>query len=75
MCVKLNSLFDRDMKVYYVTQVLQESINIKMMCPNYILILETQNRFLFVLASLSILSQNENVTLLSLLQIANTILN
>jgi len=23
MCVKLNSLFDREMKVYYVTQVLK----------------------------------------------------
>ena len=37
MCVKLNSLFDSEMKVYYVTQVLKQGINIKMMCPNYIL--------------------------------------
>ena len=29
MCVKLNSLFDSEMKVYYVTQVLKEGINIK----------------------------------------------
>ena len=36
MCVKLNSLFDSEMKVYYVTQVLKQSINTKMMCPNYI---------------------------------------
>jgi len=37
MCVKLNSLFDSEMKVYYVTQVLQQCINIKTLCPNYIL--------------------------------------
>jgi len=37
MCVKLNSLFDREIKVYYVTQVLKQGINIKTMCPNYIL--------------------------------------
>jgi len=37
MCVKLNSLFDREMKVYHVTQVLQQGIYIKMMCHNYIL--------------------------------------
>jgi len=37
MCDKLNSLFGREMKVYYVTQVLKQDINIKMICPNYIL--------------------------------------
>ena len=37
MCVKLNSLFDSDMMVYYVTQVLNQGINIKTMCPFYIL--------------------------------------
>ena len=36
MRVKLNSLFDREMKVYHVTQVLKQGINIKTMCPNYI---------------------------------------
>jgi len=35
--VKLNSLFDSEMKVYCVTQVLKQGINIKTMCPNYIL--------------------------------------
>ena len=35
MFVKLNLLFDREMKVYYVT-VLKQGINIKTMCPNYI---------------------------------------
>jgi len=34
MHVKLNSLFDREMKVYYVTHVLTQSIEIKNMCPN-----------------------------------------
>jgi len=29
MCVKLNSLFDREMKVYYVTQVLEQGNDIK----------------------------------------------
>jgi len=28
MCVKLNSLFDSEMKVYYVTQVLKQGTNI-----------------------------------------------
>ena len=37
MCVKLNSLFDSGMKGYHVTQVLKQGINIKTMCPNYIL--------------------------------------
>ena len=37
MCVKLNSLFDREMKVFYVTQELKQGINIKTMCPTYIL--------------------------------------
>jgi len=37
MGVKLNSLFEREVKVYCVTQVLKPGINIKMMCPNYIL--------------------------------------
>ena len=38
MCVKLNSKFDREMKVYYVTHyvplVLKQGINIKPMCPS-----------------------------------------
>ena len=37
MCVKFNSLFEREMKVYYVTQVLQQGINIKTNCNKYIL--------------------------------------
>jgi len=37
MCVKLYSLFDSEMKVYYVTQVLKQSINIETICPNHIL--------------------------------------
>ena len=37
MCVKLNLLFDSEMKVYYVTQVSKQGINIKAMCTNYIL--------------------------------------
>jgi len=35
MCVKLNSLLDRERKVLYVTQVLKQGINIKTICPNY----------------------------------------
>jgi len=34
MHVKLNSLFDREMKVYYVTHVLTQGIDIKTMCLN-----------------------------------------
>jgi len=36
MFAKLNSLFDREMKVYYVTQMLKQVINIKTICPRYI---------------------------------------
>ena len=36
MCVKLNSIFDTEMKVYSVTQMSKQCINIKTMCPNYI---------------------------------------
>jgi len=37
VCVKLNSLFDSEIKVYYVTQVLKQGISTKAMCPNCIL--------------------------------------
>jgi len=37
MCVKLSSVFDREMKAYYFTQVLKQVINFKTMYPNYIL--------------------------------------
>ena len=37
MCVKLNSLFDSEIKVYYVTQVLKQGISTKAMCRNFIL--------------------------------------
>jgi len=43
MCVKLKSLFDSEMKVYDVTQVLKQGINIKTMCPNYILAFTNTN--------------------------------
>ena len=36
MCVNLNKLCDREMKVYYVTNVLNQCINIETMCPKYI---------------------------------------
>ena len=39
MCVRLNSFFDREMKVYYVTQVFKQGINIKTMCPLVLLLL------------------------------------
>jgi len=38
MRVKLKSLFDREIKVCYDTQVLKHGINIKTMCSNYILL-------------------------------------
>jgi len=34
MCVKFSTLYDREMKVYYVTQVLKQGTNIHTMCPN-----------------------------------------
>ena len=37
MYVKLNSIFDRESTVYYVANVLMQSITIKTMCTNYIL--------------------------------------
>jgi len=41
--VKLNSLFDSEMMVYYVTQVLKPGINNKTKCPYYILKLRNTN--------------------------------
>ena len=35
--VKLNSLFDSEIKVYYVTKMLKQCFNTKTTCPNYIL--------------------------------------
>ena len=46
MCVKLNSLFDKEMKVYYVTQVFKRGINMKTMCPNCILLLRNTKSYL-----------------------------
>ena len=37
MCVKLFKLIDSEMKVFYVTKVLKQGINIKTMYPHYIL--------------------------------------
>jgi len=37
MCAKLNSLFDSEIKVDFVTQVLKQVINIKATSLNYIL--------------------------------------
>ena len=37
MSVKLNSIFNSEMKVYYITQVLKQCIIFKHMCPNYII--------------------------------------
>jgi len=33
MCVKFNLLFDREMKFYFVKQVLKQDINYKIMSP------------------------------------------
>jgi len=30
MCVKLNSLFDREMNIYYITHMLKQCINIEL---------------------------------------------
>jgi len=43
MFVKLNLLFDNRLKIYYVTQVLKQGINIKTVCPNYILEFRNMN--------------------------------
>jgi len=43
MCVKLNSLFDIEVNVYEVTQVIDQGINIITNCPNYILELRNTN--------------------------------
>jgi len=37
MFVKLDSLVDSKMKVFDVSQVLKQGINIQTVCPNYIL--------------------------------------
>jgi len=41
MCVKLSSLFDREIKVYYVPHMLKQCFSIKTMCANYILFINT----------------------------------
>jgi len=46
MCVKLNTLFDREMQVYYITQVLKQGIYIKIMFPNHILEFRNTNSHL-----------------------------
>jgi len=46
MCVKLNSIVDSEMKVYSVTQISKQCINIKTMCPNYILEFRYKNSHL-----------------------------
>ena len=47
MFVKLISLCDREIKVYYVTHVLKQSIK-KKMCPNYILEFRNTNPHLLL---------------------------
>ena len=42
MCVN----FDREMKAYNVTQVIKQVINIKTMCPNYVLEFRNTNLYL-----------------------------
>ena len=46
MCVKLSSLFDSEMKVYYLTQVSKQGGNIQTMCPFYILEFRNTNSHL-----------------------------
>ena len=46
MCVKLSSLFDSEMKVYYLTQVSKQDGNIQTMCPFYILEFRNTNSHL-----------------------------
>jgi len=49
MCVKLNSLFDSKMKVYYAKQVLMQGTDINTICPNCMLELRnTQSHLLQV---------------------------
>ena len=47
MSVKLNSLFDSEIKVYYVTQVFKQGINIKTICPNCVLKFRNTQSHLF----------------------------
>ena len=46
MCVQLNSFLIREMKVYYVTHVLKQGIDIKTMCPDYIFEFRNTNSYL-----------------------------
>ena len=47
MCVKLSSLLESEMRVFYITQVLTQDFNIKTMCPNYILEFRNAISYLF----------------------------
>ena len=43
MCVQLNLIFNSGMKDNYVTQMLEQGINIETMCPTYILEISNTN--------------------------------
>jgi len=60
ICVKLNSIFDREVKVYYITQVLKQGMNIKINCPKYILKFRNTKSHLLQVYLVS-LAKKENV--------------
>ena len=50
LCVlfKVNSLFDSETKVCNFTQVFKQGINVKTMCPNYILKFRNTQMYYFL---------------------------
>ena len=50
LCVlfEVNSLFDSETKVCYFTQVFKQGINVKTMCPNYILKIRNTQMYSFL---------------------------
>jgi len=61
----LNSLFDSEMKVYYVTQVLKQGINIKRCVQTTYSNLETRNYRIYCKSFYRRVGQNRNCHRLS----------
>ena len=46
MLIKFYKSFDKELNVSYATQMLKQGINIKTICPNYILEFRNTNSYL-----------------------------
>ena len=70
MCVKLNSLFNREIKVYYVTKWMRQGINIKKNCSDSWLYLYQRLTFEIFTSKLESQPLTKGVRLISSLKCA-----